>query len=380
MTETTDTKNTDASDPDIETSRYIAKLMDSSIKLPGTRFAIGLDGILGFIPVIGDLLTGAAGGYILLDGVKHKVPPETMGKMVANLGGDVLIGAAIPVAGDLFDVVWKANRKNLTLLEDHLGLPRTYAKGGEDMPTEERIRPQASVRRVSLGAFSIGGGDRGDGGSGETDALAVESNEAKGKTDFVRYTFVADRVQRRSQNHVRGGGGGGMIMTTGGYVSGHIQPVTINSWTTHTNEVWYRKQDGSEDFVLLDADAIPVRDGQRITLVFTASPRLNGKMALTVVRNHSMGTTKVYPVRGRAAEWSGHSLTPIARGAITWASIGATLLFAYLVGITMGEEVAQVAAFILMAFGLIVIFFYKKREDARVDRFLAEAAAFAEDG
>ncbi|MEO0938523.1 MAG: DUF4112 domain-containing protein [Pseudomonadota bacterium] len=365
----TDTAQT-GPEPDISTSRYIAQLMDSTIKIPGTGFAIGLDGILGVVPVIGDLITGAAGAYILVDAAKHKVPPEKMGKMALNLGGDVLAGAAVPVAGDLFDVVWKANRKNLTLLEDHLGLPRTYAKGGDDMPTEARFRPKAPRRAVSLTAFALGGS--GGAGGGGTDALAVDSAEAGRPAELVRYTFTADRVERRSETHVRGGGGGGMIMTTGGNVSGHIAPVTINSWTTHTNEVWYTREDGTETFILLDANATPVRNGQKLSLVFTAAPHLKGKMALTIVRNHSMGDTKVYPGTKRAQTIAGHSFKlGIA------ALVGVIAVIAFLVG----SAIAMPFLGVLLALPAVFLAWREgKRLEARTNDFLAEAAAFAEDG
>ncbi|MEM8578162.1 MAG: DUF4112 domain-containing protein [Pseudomonadota bacterium] len=358
-------------EPDISTSRYIAQLMDSTIKIPGTGFAIGLDGILGIIPVIGDLITGAAGAFILVDAAKHKVPPETMGKMAANLGGDIIAGAAIPVAGDLFDIVWKANRKNLTLLEDHLGLPRTYAKGGDDMPTEARYRPKAPRRAVSLTSFVLGGSGAGGGGGG-TDASAVDSAEAGRPAEFVRYTFVADRVERRTETHIRGGGGGGMIQTVGGQTSGHIAPVTINSWTTHTNEVWYTQEDGTETFLLLDANAIPIRSGQKISLVFTAAPHLKGKMALTIVRNHSMGQTKVYPGTQRAQRISGHGFAPVMTALIAL-SFGAALLAGFGGG-------AVFLAMLLIIPGAVLGFREGRRVERKTAGFLAEAAAFAEDG
>ena len=93
--------------------------LDDLIRIPGTRIGIGLDGILGFLlPGAGDALTGFGSASLLFLALKRGVPTVVLGRMVLNIGLDALLGA-VPVVGDLFDVAWKANRKNLELLKKY---------------------------------------------------------------------------------------------------------------------------------------------------------------------------------------------------------------------------------------------------------------------
>ncbi|HBA34353.1 MAG TPA: DUF4112 domain-containing protein [Gammaproteobacteria bacterium] len=89
--------------------------LDESIRLPG-GFRIGLDGIVGLIPGIGDVIGLALSSVIVLDAGRRGVPPVTLLRMVANLLIEMVIGS-IPLIGDIFDFVWKANTRNLRLLE-----------------------------------------------------------------------------------------------------------------------------------------------------------------------------------------------------------------------------------------------------------------------
>jgi len=97
----------------------LANTLDTAIRLPGTRLSIGLDGLLGFIPVLGDSLTLVSGLWIVHRASKLNVRKRTLARMLANLGIDTAIGA-IPVAGDLFDIFWKANRRNIILLKQDI--------------------------------------------------------------------------------------------------------------------------------------------------------------------------------------------------------------------------------------------------------------------
>ncbi|MFO1021079.1 MAG: DUF4112 domain-containing protein [Planctomycetales bacterium] len=100
-------------------ARFLAVLMDSCLEIPGTKVKLGLDALIGFIPGIGDLLTTTVSGYIMLLAKRCGVSKWTMGKMIANTLVDLGVGI-IPLVGDAFDVAWKANRKNVALLEQHL--------------------------------------------------------------------------------------------------------------------------------------------------------------------------------------------------------------------------------------------------------------------
>lgn len=93
-------------------------LLDSAFRVPGTGLTFGLDPILGLIPGIGDLTTPLFAALLLLHSVRMRIPRVVQVRMVINALIDLLIGF-IPVAGDLFDFGWKANVRNLALLERH---------------------------------------------------------------------------------------------------------------------------------------------------------------------------------------------------------------------------------------------------------------------
>jgi len=94
------------------------RLMDEAIPIPGTDLRFGLDAILGLIPGVGDAVSAAASLSVLGLAVREGVPWVVLLRMVLNLGVDALVGA-IPALGTVFDVFYKANRRNLTLLEKH---------------------------------------------------------------------------------------------------------------------------------------------------------------------------------------------------------------------------------------------------------------------
>jgi hypothetical protein len=107
--------------------RRISHLLDNAIPIPGTRYRIGLDPILGLIPGGGDLIGSIFAGYIVFKSAQMGVPQETLIQMAANIVFDTVAGT-VPVAGDLFDVAWKANVKNIELLDAHLGSPEQGKK------------------------------------------------------------------------------------------------------------------------------------------------------------------------------------------------------------------------------------------------------------
>lgn len=94
--------------------RKLATLLDSQFEVAGIRF--GWDSIIGLIPGAGDLITGGIALYPLYIARKHRLGRWAMMRMAANVGTDALLGA-VPVVGDAFDVVFKANKKNLAILE-----------------------------------------------------------------------------------------------------------------------------------------------------------------------------------------------------------------------------------------------------------------------
>ena len=94
---------------------YIAALLDDMFRVPGTNIRFGLDALIGWVPGIGDGLAGFASFLIVFASWRRGVPSVTLVRMVANVCLETVLGA-IPVVGDVFHVVWKANRRNYRLL------------------------------------------------------------------------------------------------------------------------------------------------------------------------------------------------------------------------------------------------------------------------
>jgi hypothetical protein len=103
--------------------RSLSHLLDNALPLPGTSFRIGIDPLLGLVPGGGDIASAMLSAYIVLEAMRFRLPRETLSRMLLNLLSDAALGM-FPVLGDLFDVTWKANSRNLALLEAHLQNPR----------------------------------------------------------------------------------------------------------------------------------------------------------------------------------------------------------------------------------------------------------------
>lgn len=97
----------------------LSRVMDSAFAIPGTNVRLGLDAIIGLVPVLGDLVSQAISSYIIWEARKLGVSRFTMARMIGNTALDTLVGI-IPFAGDAFDVLFRANMKNLALLKRHL--------------------------------------------------------------------------------------------------------------------------------------------------------------------------------------------------------------------------------------------------------------------
>ena len=102
-------------------------LLDEAFRIPGTQIRFGLDGIIGLVPGLGDVLAGLLSVVIPLGAWIRGVPYVTLLRMAANIGIGVLVGS-IPIFGDIFDISWKPNRRNYRLLQRHLGQPRRHTR------------------------------------------------------------------------------------------------------------------------------------------------------------------------------------------------------------------------------------------------------------
>ena len=107
-----------ASTARIDRARRVAELLDAAITLPLVG-PIGLDGILGLIPVVGDWLTALPSLYVVYQGYRIGLPAHTVAWMLALVGVDTIVGS-VPVVGDLIDIKWKANQRNVARMERHL--------------------------------------------------------------------------------------------------------------------------------------------------------------------------------------------------------------------------------------------------------------------
>ena len=104
--------------------RLLSRLLDEQFRIPGMTHRVGLDGLLGLIPGVGDAAGALLSTYILYEAIRLGAPKTVLLRMVANIGIDTVVGA-IPVVGDIFDIVWKANKKNAALLQAYLASQRT---------------------------------------------------------------------------------------------------------------------------------------------------------------------------------------------------------------------------------------------------------------
>lgn len=100
----------------------LAYVLDNSIRLPGTRMRIGLDALIGLVPGVGDAVGGAMSAYIVLQAARLGAPVAVLLRMLLNILVEVVVGG-IPLLGDLFDAGFKANVRNLTLLQRSLEAP-----------------------------------------------------------------------------------------------------------------------------------------------------------------------------------------------------------------------------------------------------------------
>lgn len=113
--------------PGVDRARLVAWLLDDAVGVPFTNRRVGLDALLGVLPLGGDAVGSVLSLYVVLEGYRQGVRRSVLARMLGNVALDLLVGS-VPVVGDAFDATWKANARNLDLLERH-----------QD-PTVERVR------------------------------------------------------------------------------------------------------------------------------------------------------------------------------------------------------------------------------------------------
>lgn len=110
----------------------LAYYLDDWIRIPGTDVRFGLDAVVGLIPGVGDVVTGTGSVALLLLALKSRVPTAGLMRMVGNIGIDVL-GGAIPFVGDVFDVAWRSNKKNLEIIRRYRDDPSAEPTAGDKL-------------------------------------------------------------------------------------------------------------------------------------------------------------------------------------------------------------------------------------------------------
>lgn len=98
--------------------RQLSKNLDESFTIPGTKIKFGIDALIGLVPVGGDLVSGLFSLYILRSAIKMKLPKGAIFSILFNIVIDTTIGA-IPVIGDIFDIFWKSNKRNLNIIDKY---------------------------------------------------------------------------------------------------------------------------------------------------------------------------------------------------------------------------------------------------------------------
>lgn len=105
----------------------LARLLDTRLRVPGTEVRFGLDALLGLLPAAGDLIAALLSTWLILRGARLGVPATGLARMLGNMGLDLLVGT-IPLVGDVGDVFYRANAKNLDIIRQHLQPEGTGSK------------------------------------------------------------------------------------------------------------------------------------------------------------------------------------------------------------------------------------------------------------
>jgi len=103
----------------LDRARFVSRLLDEAVRVPGTQFRFGLDPILSLLPIAGDFAAAVLSLYTVFEAYRLGAPKRTLATMLTLIAVDAVVGS-VPVLGSVFDALWKANEWNVRLLERHL--------------------------------------------------------------------------------------------------------------------------------------------------------------------------------------------------------------------------------------------------------------------
>ena len=132
-------------DPRWTQARQLADLLDTRFRIPGTQQTFGLDAILGIVPGVGDVAGLVASAFVVAQAVRLGARGWTLASMLVTIALDATVGS-VPIAGTVFDVVYRANTRNVQLLEEHV----TDATAARDRARRSVLRSLVAVVVVTL--------------------------------------------------------------------------------------------------------------------------------------------------------------------------------------------------------------------------------------
>jgi hypothetical protein len=131
----------------LEQLRSLSWLLDDSIQIPGTNYRIGIDPLLGLIPGIGDFVGSALSGYIIISAAAMGASSATLARMLVNVLIEGVVGC-IPLLGDIFDAGWKANLRNIDLLDREIAT-------GKPLKSSKLVVAGVAILAICLVAFVV---------------------------------------------------------------------------------------------------------------------------------------------------------------------------------------------------------------------------------
>jgi hypothetical protein len=129
----------------------LARLMDGAFVLPGTNIRMGLDAIIGLIPVAGDVIAGLISTYLIWEARQLGAPKWLIARMMGNTLLDTMVGS-VPVVGDAFDVMFRANMKNMALLRRHVEKHGITCPGARSSMVKPSASPEPEAGPCVLGS------------------------------------------------------------------------------------------------------------------------------------------------------------------------------------------------------------------------------------